>query len=63
MFLLASLRSSRNENCRGANNMMEIFHSASVEIACAMIFAWFLMVVCLGGDQALAPRRVSAPRK
>jgi hypothetical protein len=43
--------------------MMEIFNSASVEIASAMIFAWFLMVACLGGDPELASQRVTAPRK
>ena len=52
-----------NETCRGANNMMEILNSASVEIASAMIFAWFLMVACLGGDPELASQRVTAPRK
>ena len=43
--------------------MMEILNSASVEIASAMIFAWFLMVACLGGDPELAPQRVSVLRK
>ena len=43
--------------------MMEILNRASVEIASAMIFAWFLMVACLGGDPELAQQRVSALRK
>ena len=43
--------------------MMEILNSASFEIAGAMIFAWFLMVACLGGDHDRATQRVSAPRK
>ncbi len=43
--------------------MMEILNSASFEIAGAMIFAWFLMVACLGGNQDRARQRISAPRK
>lgn len=43
--------------------MMEILNSACFEIAGAMIFAWFLMVACLGGDPGLASQRASAPRK
>jgi hypothetical protein len=43
--------------------MMEIFNGASLEIAGAMIFAWFLMIAFLGEQPDIAPRRIRKHRE
>ncbi len=43
--------------------MMEIFNGPSLEIAGAMIFAWFLMIAFPGEQPDVAPRRIRKLRE